>query len=232
MRLGLAILAAALLIGSGCALTQQTREVEPSGFLQDYSALSPGKGGQALLLYIDPDADFAGYERVLIDPVTVWLEGDSGLAEIPREEAQQLADYLHTALRGQLEPSFTIAEGPGLGTLRIRTAITEAQRSRVPLDIVSTVLPPARLLSTAKMLATGTHAFVGRAGIEVEILDSVSGHRLIAAIDRRAGGKALRGSTSSWSDVEAAYDYWARLIAVRLALFRELDESESATTTP
>jgi hypothetical protein len=160
---------------------------------------------------------------VVIDPVTIWLEGDSALAEISREEAQRLADYLYTALRREIEQSFTISDRPGPENLRLRAAITEARGSRVPLDIVSTVLPPARLLSAAKMLATGTHAFVGRAGIEIEVLDSASGSRLIAAVDERAGTKALRGSTSSWSDVDAAFDHWASVIAARLALFRDLD---------
>ena len=204
----------------------------PSGFLGDYAALSSGRAEQAQLLYIDPEANFSGYERVWIDPVTIWLGPDSGLAEIPRQEAQRLADYLGAALRAELAQGFQLVDEPGAGTLRIRAAITEARRSRVLLDIVSTVMPPARVLSTVKKLATGTHAFVGRAGIEVEVLDSTTGRRLIAAVDERAGGKALRGSTSAWSDVEAAYDHWARLIAARLTFFRSLDESESQVTAP
>ena len=227
-----AALAAALWLVSGCALTQQTQDATASGFLQDYSTLAPGRGGQAQLLYIDPAADFSGYERVWIDPVTIWLEADSDLAELPREEAQSLADYLGAALRAQLAQDFQLVDGPGPGTLRIRTAITEARGSRVVLDVVSTVVPLARVLSAAKKLATGTHAFVGRAGIEVEILDVATGKRLIAAVDERAGGKALRGSTRTWSDVEAAYDHWARLIAARLAWFRDIDRAESLATRP
>ena len=227
-----AALAAALWLVSGCALTQQTRDAAASGFLQDYSTLAPGRGEQAQLLYIDPAADFSGFERVWIDPVTIWLEGDSALAKIPREEAQSLADYLGAALRAQLAQDFQLVDGPGPGTLRVRTAITEARGSRGLLDVVATVVPLARVLSAAKKLATGTHAVVGRARIEGEVLDVATGKRLIAAVDERAGGKALRGSTRTWSDVEAAYDYWARLIAARLALFRDIDKSESLPRVP
>ena len=86
MRRAVAILGAVLAIGVGCALTQQTRQVGHSGFLRDYSALSPGSSGEVLQIYIDLDADFAGYKQVMIDPVTVWLEGDSGLAGLPPDE--------------------------------------------------------------------------------------------------------------------------------------------------
>jgi hypothetical protein len=209
-----------------CASTQQTRSAEASGFLGDYSELKPGRAEQAQLLYIQPGADFSGYERVLIDPVTLWLAGDSQVAELPRDEAEQLASYFETALRRELAIGFTIVEQAQPGTLRIRAAITEARRSRVVADVASTVLPPARVLSSLKKLATGTHAFVGRAGIEVEVLDAVSSTRLIAAVDERAGSKALDGATDTWGDVQQAYDYWARLIAARLALFRDIDAAE------
>ena len=118
--------------------------------------------------------------------------------------------------------------GPGQGSLRIRAAITEAQRSNVALDIASTVLPPARLASAMKKLATDTHAFVGRAAIE--ILDGVTNQRLVAAIDERVGAKSLRGSSHSWADVEAASDHCAELVSARLALFRWLDRGEPGDT--
>jgi len=37
---------------------------------------------------------------------------------------------------------------------------------------------------------------VGRTGVEAEILDGVTGQRVAAAVDRRAGTKALRGGVS------------------------------------
>ena len=49
-----------------------TASVEPSGFLDDYSQLKPGRGDQAQLVFIDPEADFSPYQKVLIDPVVVW----------------------------------------------------------------------------------------------------------------------------------------------------------------
>jgi len=112
-------------------------------------------------------------------------------------------------------------------------AITGARKSNVVLGLMSTVLPPARLVSELRNMSTGTYAFVGRVSIEAEILDSVSGERLIAAVDERAGSKRLRGSTSAWSHVHSAFDYWADVVRARLTAMRQFDATHpSQEPTP
>ncbi len=217
------LLAVLLVAVAGCAATQQTRSVEPSGFLGDYAQLRKGRGEQALLVYINPQANFARYDRVIIDPITIWTQPGAEVADVPQDELQHLADYLHTALRKQLQLDFSLVDRPQPGALRIRMAITEARKSKVVLNVASTVLPVARLMSELGNLTTGTHAFVGRVAVEAEILDAVSGERLIAAVDERAGSKRLRGSTSAWSDVYSAFDYWADVLRARLTAMRQFD---------
>jgi hypothetical protein len=211
-----------LAVGGGCASTKQVPTVEPSGFLVDYSELRPGKGGQSLLVSFDPDANFAAYTSVLIDPVTVWMRPGSDLAALPQEDLQRLSHQLRAALREQLGLEFELVEQPGPGVLRVRSAITEVRKSRVVLDMVSS-LPPLRILTGVGALATGTHAFVGGAAIEVEIQDAESGKRLIAAVDERAGRRVLMGETSAWADVESSFQYWAEVMRERLALLRQVD---------
>jgi hypothetical protein len=105
--------------------------------------------------------------------------------------------------------------------MRIRAALTEAQASNVTMDVVSVVLPQARILTNApKRLATGTHAFVGKAGVEVEILDSLTNERLVAAVDERSGGKTFNGITDKWDDVFETTRYWADRLREKLAEFR------------
>ncbi len=222
------MLAAIPIAIAGCAATQQSQSVEPSGFLADYSQLREGRGEQALLVYINPQANFARYDRVIVDPITIWTRPGAEIAAVPRDELQHLADYLHSALRTQLQLDFALVEHTQPRALRIRMAITEAQKSKVALDLASTVLPPARLLSELKNLSTGTQAFVGRVAIEAEILDAVSGERLIAAVDERAGSKRLRGSTNAWSDVYSAFDYWAEVLRARLTAMRQFDSAQTS----
>jgi hypothetical protein len=61
---------------------------------------------------------------------------------------------------------------------------------------------------------------VGEAAIGVDLRDSETGERLIAAVDERWGTKALRAGFSEWGDVEHAYDFWAKRIRERLTDLR------------
>ena len=48
------------------------------------------------------------------------------------------------------------------------------------------------------------------------MLDSVTGERLGAAVDRRVGANAITHIGSTWSDVEAAFEFWIDRMARRL----------------
>jgi hypothetical protein len=78
------------------------------------------------------------------------------------------------------------------------------------LDIVSTVVPQAHVLSSLDKLITGKPAFVGEAQVEVKVTDSLTGALLAAAVDHRVGGKTLTASQfRSWGDVETMMRLWA-----------------------
>ncbi|WP_051149722.1 DUF3313 domain-containing protein [Methylohalobius crimeensis] len=206
-------------IMGGCASTKQARDVEPSGFLGDYSMLREGREGEALMLYIHPDYERAcqSYDKVLIDPVTLWATENSDLAELPAEDRQALVNHLHGSLVSELGKYYRIVQTPRPGTLRVRAAITEAEGSWVTLDTVSSFVPQMLVMSKLKEVATGTAAFVGKASAEAEIIDIATGERIAAGVDRQVGGKTFSGVTKQWNDVETAFDLWARRLAYRLA---------------
>jgi len=114
---------------AGCA---GSVDVEPSGFLRDYSQLEPGRADQAQLVYINPEADFSPYEKLVIDPVAVWHTADS---DASGEELQRLADELGAALREELQLEFELVESPQPGTLRIRAAITRVRESGASVEL-------------------------------------------------------------------------------------------------
>lgn len=59
---------------AGCAVTQQqaVKSSNLSGFLGDYSKLTPGGSEQAGLRYINPDVQWTQYKQIVIEPVTFW----------------------------------------------------------------------------------------------------------------------------------------------------------------
>lgn len=218
---GIGSLVAALAL-SGCAASHQARSVKPSGFLSDYSQLREGKDGEALLVYIRPGVDWKKYNAILLEPIEVWHDAarTGFLQDVSKEEAQVLADYLDASLRNSLKSDYRFVDRSGPGVLRLRVAITEAEGSTVPLDVVSTVVPQMRALSGVKRIATGTAAFVGKAGIEGELIDGMTDQRLGAAVDRRVGQKRAKGVLNTWDDVQGAFDFWSERLRTRLAELR------------
>jgi hypothetical protein len=214
----IAVTAVALTLG-GCA-AGQTGRAKPSGFLGDYAQLQAGAKGQALMVYVRPDADFAKYRKMLIDPVAIYRTAETGT--IPPEEAQNLIEDLEDVLRMTLDDDYDIVTEPGPDVLRLRAAITEAEGSwRVVDGRLGDRFDDDLQAVTPKQPSSATRGFVGKAGIEAEILDAASGTRLAAAIDRRAGEHTLKPDKDEWDDVEDAFRFWAERLRDRLRELRK-----------
>jgi hypothetical protein len=214
----IALVALSIVLALACAGTRGVRSgpVE-SGFLSDYSRLEPGGKDRAQLVYVKPGLVLSGYRAIRVEPVRLHAATtDSDLAKLSREDQQMLADRLHTALVTALQKDWTLTEESGPDVLVVRAALTEAGASNVALDVVATVIPQVRLLSTAVGLGADTAATVGRARGEVEVLGA-NGEQLLAGVDERVGTRGIEGMTDKWSDVQMAFDDWAERIRLRLA---------------
>jgi hypothetical protein len=209
---------ALILTLSACSPIKQARNVTESSFLGDYSQLKEGQDGEALKIYINPSYQQScnTYNKVLIEPVSIWVRDNSDLADLDPEERTTLVNHLHGSLVNELGKHYQIVNTPQPGTLRIRTAITEAEGSWVVLDTVSSFVPQLLVMSKLKEIATGTATFVGRASGEAEVTDAVTGERFASAVDSIVGAKSVTGVTSQWDDVTRAFDAWSGRLAYRL----------------
>jgi hypothetical protein len=212
---------ALLLVGlAGCSVTEQSKPetIVKTGFLGDYSQLKPGTKDQALLVYFNPNADWKKYHSVLVERVQVWDSPDS---KVTPENEQMLSNYYYNVLKQDLSKNFRIVEQPGPGVMTLRVALINATTATPVLRTVSVVIPQARLLNSVNNLATGSYAFVGSAQSEGEVLDSVTGERLAAAVDRRSGGLSVKNADVwEWGDAKNAMDYWAQRTDQRLVDLR------------
>ena len=214
---GFVLLALAGLL-AGCAQTSQARSVQTSGFLGDYSMLQEGKSGEALLVYKNPKANWASYDKIMLDPVTVWASQDSPMAP---EDTQLLADLLYTKIKDALSTDYKFVTAPGPGVMRLQVAITEADKPNVVMHTVGNIVPQLMMLSNIKKLATGTRAFAGQASVEAKMTDGATGKLLSAAVDKRGGGGGpARAFEGTGADIEHAYDYWAQKLKWRLCQLR------------
>jgi hypothetical protein len=214
---GTVLLTAALL--TGCASTYQKRSVKGSGFLKDYSHLKDQGSDTALLSYINPNAKFSTYSKIMLEPVRAYASSkDSSMATMDKEKLQMLLSYFDAVLREHLKKSYTLVNQPGPDVMRVRVALTEARGSMVLLDTASSVIPYGIAISAAKAIITGKHLSVGEVGAECEGLDSMTGTQLFAAVDARVGRKyTLKfDKFSKWHTAKDACDFWAEQLHQRL----------------
>jgi hypothetical protein len=138
------------------ATTEQDRGVTESGFLKDYSVLRPGGEGEAAFRYIKPGVAFSAYDKVLVEPVTIWAASEDSLKNVSEDDRSMIVDYLHTALVKRVGEKVSVVDEPGPGVLRLRAAITEAAKAPAVMSTVSTVVPTMWAVSNLKKIAVGT----------------------------------------------------------------------------
>jgi len=203
---------------SGCMTTGGGTEAARSGFLGDYSQLQPGAPGQAQLRYLAPDAQIGAYDKIIIEPITVYASGTKGaLNSASRDDLQRMVDYLFATVQTRLASDYALVKEAGPGTMRLRIAITEAQGAEIPLNLRSAGLPVG-LGGGPLQKMNQNNPSVSRAGVEMELVDSQTGKRLLAAVDSRTGSK--EDSFSKLQGIQEAYDFWALRLQQQLAALR------------
>lgn len=198
---------------AGCAAGGM-KDVKESGFLNDYSQLKPGGKDQAALVYIKPNFNFKPYDKIMFDRVEVVLSDQAESKVIDPALLKEMTDYYQKALLDAVKGGYQVVDQPGPDVLRVRTAITEVKPSKPVADTMSTILPIGWVVAGATKVASDDNMGTGEASSEMEVLDSKTGERLAAAVDRRQGGKSVfRGK---WDDTKDALEYWAKRFRQRL----------------
>ena len=221
VRSGLAVAGFALAaVAAGCAVTQQVKVSDQNycPFLGPNvcAKLTPTNDKkEADLRYVNPNAQWTQYNKVLIEPVSFWGGDDT---KVSAADQRTLTTYFSKVLNDALSKKFQVVDQPGPGVMTIHVALEDATTATPVLRSVSVAEPHVRALATLKYLATGTFPFVGSAQAEAKVTDSVSGQVLTAAVSKRVGGGSLKNA-AVWElgDAENALTYWAQQMATRLS---------------
>lgn len=113
----------------------------------------------------------------------------------------------HTLHDIAINSGFQVVDHRGRGVMRVRMAFTEADQANVPLKEVSVIAPYVSGAAAAWSEYKGQAEFTGAAAIEIELLDSRTGERLYAMVDKRVGKMDPR-NYERWDDVKAAVAAW------------------------
>ncbi len=181
-----------LFVLAGCAapVSQQ----EQTGFLSDYSKLELLEDGK--INYVSDRT--VEYESFIIDPVVILFERDEDYNEFTDKELEELKEYFVTELTGRLtkNDAYSVVSVPGPGVARFRFGITD----------VDDTIGVLNLSIYTKITGLG----LGGLAIEGELVDSVTGEQLMAAIRWGSGSRVLRAGLTHMGDAKIAVDKWAR----------------------
>lgn len=208
----------------GCTKSQQARNTEVSGFLGNYSMLRKGGDGEALFTYRksnyrDSNIPWRKYNKVMIDPVVIWMDKDSEFSELDGATRQELSNRFYYYVRKEMSKVTEVVKRPSVGVARFQIALTDVESSNPLRDAISTVLPFGVAISAASEVLTGEPTNVGGASVEIKVSDAMTGEILGAAIDRRIGGKYLDTDTvDKWADVDEIMQYWAKFMAYKTCI--------------
>ena len=187
----LALVFAAFLVVGGCAGVEQA---EYTGFLSNYSNLEELEEGH--LFYSAGKS--ANYDKFIIDPVVLLFTPNEVDPHFTDDELLELQKYFQDAVSEEFtrDNGYEIVAKPGPRTARIRMGITDVKRTIGALNV------------TIYTKVTG--AGIGGASAEGEMLDSMTGEQLAAAVRWGGGSRLLRAGFTEMGDAKLAIDRWAR----------------------
>lgn len=181
------------LVMTGC---RSIKDVPHSGFLSSYSELKE-EGGR--LVYRSPE--LKQYKRFMVDPVQLQVRRDPPVLK-PGQAAEVARFFRESAVEVLTSRGFQLSDHPDVGVARVRIALTEVHKSKWFLN-----LHPA-----TKVTGLG----VGSASMEAEVIDSITGKQLAAAIKTGRGNQFELDTFSRLDDVKDVIKRWAREAGDRL----------------
>ena len=160
------------------------------GFLSDYSKISKTQNPDGSYEYVDPNADFSKYNKLLVDRIKIFFKDDSDYKGIDPDELKTLTDYFYEAIEKEVGNAYPMVTEPGPDVLHLRVAITDIVPNKPEASLVTLAIPFAWVADAGTGVAkgeAGSTVFTGHATIELEGLDSVSSQQLVAHIETEAG---------------------------------------------
>ena len=188
-----------------------------SGFLKDYSALSPDPERPGVLLYIAPGASLDGYDKVFLTDVVLFLHPESEYQGISVRKlttvSEEFQSYVNNNLKLRRELVSEII--PGDKTIVLRLAITNVYAMKPSRRLVS--YTPVGLVGTGAKKAAGRDYVLSTAAFEAEMLDGETGEVIASLVATQLGETLSKVKTGerSWSDIQEYLRSYANTLADR-----------------
>jgi hypothetical protein len=177
-----------------CACATPVSDTDHSGFLSDYSKLE--RIDDNSLRFVDETA--GDYSSFIIEPVVIAFRQQPDEQVFTDEELSKLTAYYEDAVIEALskDDGYPIVNSPGPGVVRIRIGITDVEETIGILNI--------------SIYTKITGLGLGGASFEGEMVDSVTGKQLAAAVRWGTGSRILQAGITHMGDAKIAIKRWAK----------------------
>lgn len=182
-----------------------------SGFLDHYPVLKQDPDGGGGLIYRKAGTDLGDYDKILIEPIEIWMADDSKYKGFSPNELKAITDEFHRTLVLNLEPDYPVVSRLGPGVLVIRLAITDVYATKKKRGLLGYVP-----IGAAVGAVSGKYsAKLKDATIEAELLDAQSNEQLGVLIDKLSVSKG-GGDKTSWTEITEALNFYAKRFRARM----------------
>jgi hypothetical protein len=177
-----------------CACATPVSESDYSGFLSDYSQLE--RVDDSMLQFVDESA--GDYSSFIIEPIVIAFRQTPDEQVFTDEELRELSAYYEQAVIEALsrKGGYPIVDDPAPGVARIRIGITDVEETIGILNI--------------SIYTKITGLGLGGASFEGEIVDSVTGKQVAAAVRWGTGSRILKAGITHMGDAKIAINHWAK----------------------
>jgi hypothetical protein len=195
-----------------------------AGFLSNYDNLKPNPNFENTLSYVkqDENKNIHKYFAVIVEPVEIYLSTDADPSKVPDRGRKALVAYFQHAITNAVSDAFPVVQEPGPLVLRLRTAL-------IGIDVGGEAAPGNNTGGDALERTIN----IAKVGVEMEMVDSVTGEQIAAAIDRQSLGEgAVIGSENFSRDeryaaAKEAFDGWAKRLRDFLDSEQELSKEDA-----
>jgi len=218
----------ASLLAFGTAQAQQDPEESFFSIPEDALQSDPNYAVDRIYLATNAFERLADYDAVMVDQPEVWLHEDSKYKGLKPDDLKILADTWREAVVRELYGNYDVVEMAGPNVLQVRLAVRDLfmkkQRGILSFTPIGAVTHAIRNAATDDIMKK--ISLIGF-GVEVEVVDSVSGDVLAAVAERRSDTRqAEEREPASWTEVRGVMTDFGMRLGCRLDNARKPDAEQ------
>jgi hypothetical protein len=214
-ELGFLILAlASVLACGGCGRPELSGFMEPYTGFHEISKINPN------LEYVQPGVNWGAYRKVRIAKVLAYVHPSGGYRPVYPDDLKMLVGQFEYELVEAFGRVFEVTTKPGPDVLDLRAAVTRLCPTDLAANAAVWIVPGSVAVTAGYQMFMNSNLALGEAGIEVELVDSLTGVRRYGFVALHLGSSIELEQIARWGIAEKALKGWAELLEERLRFLK------------